>query len=86
LRTITLPSHDEKVSMTGFSNKTAEGIFEPGEIADLGEIFQEACRRTTTAPDTEAAQMLAKRLLAATRFGVKDRDKLLRLVGEKAAV
>ncbi len=71
--------------MTGFSNKTAEGVFEPGEIADLREIFHEACRRTMTAPDTEAAQMLAKRLLAATRSGVKDRGKLLRLAGEKTA-
>lgn len=67
--------------MTGLSDRRAEGVFEPREIADLREIFYEVCHHTRTAPDTEAGQMLAKRLLAATRCGVKDRAMLLRLAG-----
>jgi hypothetical protein len=71
--------------MTAFSDKSAEGVFEPGEIADLRQIFDEACRRRAIGPETEAAQMLAQRLLEAVRAGVRDREELLRLVGIKAA-
>jgi hypothetical protein len=71
--------------MTAFSDKSAEGVFDPGEIADLRQIFDEACRRMMIAPHTEAAEMLAQQLLGALRAGVKDRDELLRLIGTREA-
>ncbi len=69
--------------MAAFSTDNDCWMIEPRELADLKEIFNEACRRTMTARDTEAAQMLAKRLLAAVKSGVRDRDTLLRLVGTR---
>jgi hypothetical protein len=65
--------------MSAFSDKNECWVLEPREIADLKEIFDEACQRSMTTSDTEAAQTLAKRLIAATRSGVKDREMLLRL-------
>lgn len=71
--------------MVTVSNRDACWVMEPREIADLTEIFDEACHRTMTARDSEAGQMIAKRLLAAVHSGIKDRDKLLRLVTAKTA-
>ncbi len=69
--------------MVAVSNRDAGWFLEPSEIADLKEIFDEACHRTMTAQDSDAGQMIAKRLLAAVQSGIKDRDKLLRLVSSK---
>jgi hypothetical protein len=69
--------------MAAFSADDDCWMMEPRELADFKEIFNEACRRTMTARDTEAAQMLAKRLVEAAQSGVRDRDTLLRLAGTK---
>jgi hypothetical protein len=58
---------------------------EPQELADLREIFDEACRINHMPTDCEAAGSLAVKLLSAVRDGVRDRDELLELARMKAA-
>jgi hypothetical protein len=70
------PTRKVEESMVTVSNRDACWVMEPREIADLTEIFDEACHRTMTARDSEAGQMIAKRLLAAVHYGIKDRDWL----------
>ena len=61
------------------------GIMEPAELADLRLVFDDACRRSKTARETEAAQTTARKLFAAYRSGVRDRELLMRLAMSKAS-
>lgn len=71
--------------MAAFSTDADCWVLEPRELADLKVIFDEACRRAMIAKDTEAAQILATRLLEAVKSGVRDRETLLRLVRARTA-
>lgn len=58
----------------------ASGIMDPEQLAQLQQVFAEACHRNRIAPATEAAEITAKRLLTAFRSGVSDRKLLMWLV------
>jgi hypothetical protein len=58
----------------------ASGIMDPEQLAQLQQVFAEACHRNRIAPATEAAKITAKRLLTAFRSGVSDRKLLMWLV------
>jgi hypothetical protein len=68
-----------------FSRNVGFGIMEPQELADLREIFDEACRINRMPTDCEAAGSLAVKLLSAVRDGIRDREALLELARRKAA-
>ena len=61
------------------------GIMEPEELADLDKVFKYACRMNKTPPDTDAANMTAKRLISAYESGVRDTAVLRRLATSWAA-
>ena len=50
------------------------------ELAELRQVFNEACRRGRMAPTAVPAKFIASGLLTAFRAGVSDRAILLRLV------
>jgi hypothetical protein len=50
------------------------------ELAELRQVFKEACRQSYTAPSAARAKFIASGLLTAFRAGVSDRELLLRLV------
>ena len=61
------------------TNRTA-GIMNADELAELRQVFNEACRRSSMAPSAAPAKFIASGLLTAFRAGVSDRELLLRLV------
>ena len=61
------------------------GIMEPEELAELGQVFDDVCRRSKTARDTEVGQTTARQLFTAYRAGVRDRELLMRLAIGKAS-
>jgi hypothetical protein len=60
-------------------NRTA-GIMNADELAELRQVFNEACRQSRMAPSAPPAKFIASGLLTAFRAGVSDRELLLRLV------
>jgi hypothetical protein len=68
-----MPSHP-------YHTRRASGIMDPQQLAELQQVFAEACHRNQIAPDTEAAEITAKRLLTAFRSGVSDMKLLMWLV------
>ena len=61
------------------TNRTA-GIMNAVELAELRQVFNEACRQSHMAPSAAPAKFIASGLLTAFRAGVSDRELLLRLV------
>jgi hypothetical protein len=55
-------------------------VFNADELAMLKEVFEEVCEANGHLPDTPAATMLAKALIAAYESGKRDRDALLTIV------
>ena len=50
------------------------------ELAELQQVFNEACRQSRMAPSAASAEFIASGLLTAFRAGVRDRELLLRPV------
>jgi hypothetical protein len=59
-----------------YSTIRTAGIMNADELAELRQVFKEACRQSYTAP----AKFIASGLLTAFRADVSDRELLLRLV------
>jgi hypothetical protein len=64
--------------MASFSDRKNDFV-DSSELADLRQLFDEACLRSKICPDTEAARMTADRLATAYQAGVRDRGLLMRL-------
>jgi hypothetical protein len=65
------------------SFRGTSGVLRPNEIADLSDVFCEACRLDMTPVDTEVARIIAMRLLSAHRAGVRNRALLAQLATVK---
>jgi hypothetical protein len=63
-----------------YSTNRIAGIMNADELAELRQVFNEACRRSCMAPSAPPAKFIASGLLNAFRAGVSDRELLLRLV------
>jgi hypothetical protein len=63
-----------------YSTNRIAGIMNADELAELRQVFNEACHRSCLAPDAPAAKFIASGLLTAFRAGVSNRAILLRLV------
>ena len=79
------PALNKEESMMSSFAASQNGIMEPAELADLRLVFDDVCRRNKTARETEAAQTTARKLFAAYRAGVRDRELLMRLAMSKAS-
>ena len=53
------------------------GIMNAGELAELREVFNEACRQSRMAPSAAPAKFIASGLLTALRAGISNRAILL---------
>jgi hypothetical protein len=62
------------------SKNRIAGIMNADELAELRQVFNEACRQSRMAPSAAPAKFIASGLLNAFRAGVNDRELLLRLV------
>lgn len=60
----------------------SEDIVDPAGLSLLGEVFNEVCQRRDIDATSEAAHSLAKQLLSLFNEGIRDREKLLTLIGE----
>ena len=63
-----------------YSTNRIAGIMNADELAELRQVFNEACRQSRMAPSAAPAKFIASGLLTAFRAGVSDRELLLRLV------
>ena len=63
-----------------YSTNRIAGIMNADELAEVRQVFNEACRRSRMAPSAAPAKFIASGLLTAFRAGVSDRELLLRLV------
>ena len=63
-----------------YSTNRIAGIMNADELAELRQVFNEACRRGRMAPTAVPAKFIASGLLTAFRAGVSNRAILLRLV------
>ena len=63
-----------------YSTNRIAGIMNADELAELRQVFNEACRQSRMAPTAAPAKFIASGLLTAFRAGVSDRELLLRLV------
>ena len=61
------------------TNRTA-GIMNADELAELRQVFNEACRQSRMAPTAAPAKFIASGLLTAFRASISNRELLLRLV------
>jgi hypothetical protein len=59
------------------------GYFTSLDLALLKEAFEETCAKNETAPNSPAASLLAKALMAAFENGVQDKAGLLAVVAGK---
>jgi hypothetical protein len=57
------------------------GLLKPAEVATLQRVFDEACRRRETHPESAEARELALTLLALHNAGMVDEDMLMEAVG-----
>ena len=56
-----------------YSTNRIAGIMNADELAELRQVFNEACRRGRMAPTAAPAKFIASGLLTAFRAGVSDR-------------
>ena len=58
-----------------------EGFIDPAGLSMLGDVFDEVCRQRQIVAESEPAFALAKQLLSLHQQGIRDREKLLAIVG-----
>jgi hypothetical protein len=85
-RLLLLPHMTEGSCMSSYhySKNRIAGIMNADELAELRQVFNEACRQSRMAPSAAPAKFIASGLLTAFRAGVNDRELLLRLVSNQS--